>query len=51
MRTPTEPIRSIQWPAALLAAIDALDGNAQDSSLEPLYEAAVRNTFGSFNVC
>lgn len=46
----SEPIRSIPWSGALLAAIDALDGNAQDPALEPLYEAAVHDIFGLSNV-
>src|SRR5580692_277068 len=48
MSIPTEPIGSIPRPAELLAAIDASGGNAQDPALEPLYEAAVRDTIKRF---
>jgi 5-methyltetrahydropteroyltriglutamate--homocysteine methyltransferase len=48
MSIPTEPIGSIPRPAELLAAIDARGGNAQDPALEPLYEAAVRDTISKF---
>jgi 5-methyltetrahydropteroyltriglutamate--homocysteine methyltransferase len=48
MSIPTEPIGSIPRPAELLAAIDASGGNAQDPALEPLYEAAVRDTITKF---
>jgi methionine synthase II (cobalamin-independent) len=48
MIIPTEPIGSIPRPVALLAAIDARGGNAQDPALEPLYEAAVRDTIRQF---
>ncbi len=47
MSIPTEPIGSIPRPAELLAAIDARGGNAQDPALEPLYEAAVRDTISN----
>jgi hypothetical protein len=50
MRMPIEPIHSTQRPGALSVAIDAFDGNAQDLGLEPLYEAAVRDTLGLFDV-
>ena len=47
MSIPTEPIGSIPRPAELLAAIDAV-GSATDPVLEPLYEAAVRDTIRQF---
>src|SRR5271170_6408897 len=48
MSIPTEPIGSIPRPHALLAAIDAIGGNAQDPALEPLYDAAVCDTISQF---
>jgi|SRR5450755_2154221 len=48
MSIPTEPIGSIPRPRELLAAIDAAGGNATDPALEPLYEAAVRDTISEF---
>lgn len=48
MSIPAEPIGRIPRPADLLAAIDAHGGNAQDPALEPLYEAAVRDTIRQF---
>ena len=47
MSIPTEPIGSIPRPAELLAAINAVD-SATDPVLEPLYEAAVRDTIRQF---
>ncbi len=47
MSIPTEPIGSIPRPAELLAAINAV-GSATDPVLEPLYEAAVRDTIRQF---
>jgi 5-methyltetrahydropteroyltriglutamate--homocysteine methyltransferase len=48
MTIPTEPIGSIPRPASLLAAIDASGGDALAPALEPLYEAAVRDTITQF---
>ena len=45
---PTEPIGSIPRPKSLLDAIEAKQGCATDPSLEPLYEAAVRDTIEQF---
>jgi 5-methyltetrahydropteroyltriglutamate--homocysteine methyltransferase len=45
---PTEPIGSIPRPQSLLAAIQAKGGEATDPTLEPLYEAAVRDTIIQF---
>jgi 5-methyltetrahydropteroyltriglutamate--homocysteine methyltransferase len=45
---PTEPIGSIPRPKSLLEAIEAKQGVATDPSLEPLYEAAVRDTIEQF---
>jgi 5-methyltetrahydropteroyltriglutamate--homocysteine methyltransferase len=45
---PTEPIGSIPRPAALLQAVAACDGNFTDPSLDPLFEAAVRDTIAEF---
>jgi 5-methyltetrahydropteroyltriglutamate--homocysteine methyltransferase len=44
---PTEPIGSIPRPTALMAAI-AARGDAMDASLDPLYEAATRDTIERF---
>ena len=46
MNIPTEPIGSIPRPAALLAALERTDSD--DASLEPLYEAAIRDTIERF---
>src|SRR5580700_3671048 len=46
MAIPTEPIGSIPRPLHLLEAIAATDG--ADPRLEPLYEAAVRDTIERF---
>ena len=48
MNIPTEPIGSIPRPCDLRTAIDARGGNAQDPTLEPFYEAAVRDTIKHF---
>jgi 5-methyltetrahydropteroyltriglutamate--homocysteine methyltransferase len=45
---PTEPIGSIPRPKTLLKAIEAKQGCATDPSLEPLYEAAVKDTIEQF---
>ena len=47
MSIPTEPIGSIPRPLRLLEAIAAA-GDAEDPSLAPLYEEAVRNTIECF---
>jgi 5-methyltetrahydropteroyltriglutamate--homocysteine methyltransferase len=43
---PSEPIGSIPRPLALIEAIAACDGT--DPALEPLYEAAIRDTIARF---
>jgi 5-methyltetrahydropteroyltriglutamate--homocysteine methyltransferase len=47
MIIPTEPIGSIPRPLELLDAINEL-GDATDPKLDPLYEAAVRDTIARF---
>jgi|SRR5882724_128243 len=47
MPIPTEPIGSIPRPAELLEAIRAC-GDGTDPRLEPLYDAAVRDTIAQF---
>ena len=44
---PTEPIGSIPRPLELIDAI-AEKGNPDDPSLDPLYDAAIRDTIGQF---
>ena len=46
MKIPTEPIGSIPRPLSLLAAIGDRDGT--DPALNPLYEAAIRDTIERF---
>src|SRR5664279_2789993 len=46
MPLPTEPIGSIPRPPALLDALATTDGS--DPALEPLYEAAIRDTIERF---
>ena len=46
MNIPTEPIGSIPRPLALLEAIETTDSD--DPSLEPLYEAAIKDTIEQF---
>lgn len=46
MIIPTEPIGSIPRPAALIRAIDA--GDIADPALDPLFEAATRDTIERF---
>jgi 5-methyltetrahydropteroyltriglutamate--homocysteine methyltransferase len=46
MTIPTEPIGSIPRPLSLIEAIGDRDGT--DPSLDPLYEAAIRDTINSF---
>src|SRR5687768_9647733 len=43
---PTEPIGSLPRPPALLAALETTD--ADDPSLDPMYDAAVRDTIERF---
>ncbi|MCU1245179.1 MAG: 5-methyltetrahydropteroyltriglutamate--homocysteine methyltransferase [Acidobacteria bacterium] len=43
---PTEPIGSIPRPLALIEAV--AKGNADDPALDPLYEAAIRDTIARF---
>ena len=43
---PTEPIGSLPRPPALLAALETTD--ADDPSLDPLYDAAIRDTIERF---
>jgi 5-methyltetrahydropteroyltriglutamate--homocysteine methyltransferase len=45
---PTEPIGSIPRPRELLAAIEGYGNDAMNVALEPLYEAAVRDTITLF---
>ena len=46
MHIPTEPIGSIPRPARLIEALETVDSD--DASLEPLYEAAIRDTIERF---
>jgi 5-methyltetrahydropteroyltriglutamate--homocysteine methyltransferase len=46
MTIPTEPIGSIPRPLALIEAVAA--GNAEDTALDPLYDAAIRDTIACF---
>jgi 5-methyltetrahydropteroyltriglutamate--homocysteine methyltransferase len=46
MIIPTEPIGSIPRPPALVEALRTRDG--ADPALEPLYEAAIRDTIARF---
>src|SRR4029434_3879486 len=46
MTIPTEPIGSIPRPLALIEAIAARGGS--DPALEPLYDAAIRDTIERF---
>jgi 5-methyltetrahydropteroyltriglutamate--homocysteine methyltransferase len=46
MSIPTEPIGSIPRPTKLIEALDA--GNFSDPKLDPLYEAAVKDTIERF---
>jgi 5-methyltetrahydropteroyltriglutamate--homocysteine methyltransferase len=43
---PTEPIGSIPRPLELIQAVE--DGNSEDPALDPLYEAAIRDTIARF---
>ncbi len=46
MNIPTEPIGSIPRPLDLIEA--AADGNSDDPALDPLYDAAIRDTIARF---
>ena len=46
MNIPTEPIGSIPRPTKLIEALDA--ENFSDPKLDPLYEAAVKDTIERF---
>jgi 5-methyltetrahydropteroyltriglutamate--homocysteine methyltransferase len=48
MTIPTEPIGSIPRPAALIDAVAANGGRTDDPALEPLFDAAIRDTIGRF---
>ena len=43
---PTEPIGSLPRPAGLIDAVE--QGNSEDPRLDPLYEAAIRDTIERF---
>ncbi|MEO8033278.1 MAG: cobalamin-independent methionine synthase II family protein [Acidobacteriota bacterium] len=47
MIIPTEPIGSIPRPLELLEAV-ARNGDSQDAALDPLYDAAIRDTIARF---
>jgi len=48
MPIPTEPIGSIPRPPALIDAVARNGNNADDPALEPLFDAAVRDTIARF---
>lgn len=48
MTIPTEPIGSIPRPPALIDAVAANGGRTDAPSLEPLFEAATRDTIARF---
>lgn len=48
MSIPTEPIGSIPRPRALIDAVAANGGDTDDPALEPLFDAAVRDTIARF---
>jgi len=48
MTIPTEPIGSIPRPPHLIAAVAKNNGNIDDPALEPLFEAAIRDTIARF---
>jgi 5-methyltetrahydropteroyltriglutamate--homocysteine methyltransferase len=45
---PTEPIGSIPRPPELIQAVELHGGDGMDPALEPLYEAAIRDTIDCF---
>jgi 5-methyltetrahydropteroyltriglutamate--homocysteine methyltransferase len=45
---PTEPIGSIPRPPSLIAAVAGNGGNTEDPALEPLFDAAIRDTIARF---
>jgi 5-methyltetrahydropteroyltriglutamate--homocysteine methyltransferase len=45
---PTEPIGSIPRPLGLIQAVELHGGDGMDPALEPLYEAAIRDTIDCF---
>jgi 5-methyltetrahydropteroyltriglutamate--homocysteine methyltransferase len=48
MTIPTEPIGSIPRPRTLIDAVAKNGGNIDDPALEPLFEAAIRDTIARF---
>ena len=48
MTIPTEPIGSIPRPRALIDAVAGSGGDADDPALEPLFDAAIRDTVARF---
>ncbi len=48
MTIPTEPIGSIPRPPALIEAVAENGGNVDDPALEPLFDAAIRDTVERF---
>ena len=48
MTIPTEPIGSIPRPPALIQAVERTHGDADAPELEPLFEAAVKDTVARF---
>lgn len=48
MTIPTEPIGSIPRPPVLIEAVAANGGNIDDPALEPMFDAAVRDTVARF---
>jgi 5-methyltetrahydropteroyltriglutamate--homocysteine methyltransferase len=48
MTIPTEPIGSIPRPRTLIDAVVKNGGNIDDPALEPLFEAAIRDTIARF---
>jgi 5-methyltetrahydropteroyltriglutamate--homocysteine methyltransferase len=48
MTIPTEPIGSIPRPPSLIDAVAKNGGNADDPALEPLFDAAIRDTLARF---
>jgi 5-methyltetrahydropteroyltriglutamate--homocysteine methyltransferase len=48
MTIPTEPIGSIPRPPSLIQSVAENDGNVDDPKLEPLFDAAIRDTIARF---